>query len=137
MIDGILRNPPKRKRREYGSPSDINMQRVADQLDDEFTEHNASSRETILPLLQNKLSFQRPITHRSKTWLGVLWNALTRKTPGYITVQGIVMLSILRLLDETADIEITPEASYLLPFTEAKRIVRRLNQQETTTVTGR
>lgn len=131
MIDGILLNAPKRKRRECGSPSEICMQRVADQLDDQFTEHNASSRETILPLLQNKISFQRPVYHRNKTWLGMLWNALTRETPGYIKVNGIVMLSILRLLDETAAIEITPEASYLLPFTEAKHIVRRLNQQET------
>jgi len=61
----------------------------------------------------------------------MLWNALTRETPGYIKVNGIVMLSILRLLDETAAIEIAHEASYLLPFTEAKHIVRRLNQQET------
>jgi len=131
MIDGILLNAPKRKRRECGSPSEIYMQRVADQLDDQFTEHNASSRETILPLLQNKISFQRPVYHRNKTWLGMLWNALTRETPGYIKVNGIVMLSILRLLDETAAIEIAHEASYLLPFTEAKHIVRRLNQQET------
>lgn len=42
------------------------------------------------------------------------------------------MLSILRLLNEPADIEIAPDASYLLPFAEAKRIVRRLNHEDTT-----
>ena len=132
MINGIIVKAPVDNSTILGvntvsSPSEGRLLHASYELDKKFTELTAKSGEAIIILLQNKIAFQRPVYDRNKTWLGIIWNTLTRETPGYIEVQGTTLLSILKLLGETADTEITPEATYLLPFTEAKRILRRLS----------
>lgn len=100
--------------------------KIAHGLDDSFSELTANSGEAIIALLQNKISFQRPIFEKSSTWYGKIFNRLTNQKHNRIEIKGIVLLAILKLLMETADVDVYPQGLYDFPFSEAERTVKRL-----------
>ncbi len=100
--------------------------KISHGLDDAFSRLTANSGEEILILLQNKIAFQKPIYQRCKTWYGKILNTLSMQKHTGIEIKGIVLLSILKLLEETIDIDVYPNGIYILPFNEAEKTVEKL-----------
>lgn len=95
-------------------------------LDEGFSEQTSQSVEAMTKYLQNKISFQRDIYERNRTFIGKFLNKITFKKYNYIELNGIILASILITLNETAEVDIYKNVIYYFPYEEAEKTVKRL-----------
>ena len=99
---------------------------VSHRLDEDFSEQTSQSVEAMTKYLQNKISFQRDIYERNRTFIGKFLNKITFKKHNYIELNGVILASILIALNETAEVDIYKNVIYYFPYEEAEKTVKRL-----------
>ena len=99
---------------------------VSHRLDEDFSEQTSQSVEAMTKYLQNKISFQRDIYERNRTFIGKFLNKITFKKHNYIELNGVILASILIALNETAEVDIYKNVIYYFPYEEAEKSVKRL-----------
>lgn len=91
-----------------------------------LSEVTPNTAEALVIILNNKLGLIQPAIERRNSFLGRVINRMTMEDPDSIEVDGNLMISILKSLDEEMEPPFHPRVTYLIPFQEAEKIVVRL-----------
>lgn len=92
----------------------------------QISEVIAESGNLLRIAVQNKISVVKPAHLRHRKWLGKLINTLLRSEHKHIEMHGIELIALTRVLNESLDIEIHPNRTYLIPIDVAESILTRL-----------
>ena len=89
----------------------------------------AGSEESLKVVLSNRIALAKPVRDRSQNAIGraINWMGM-EKSKGSVEIGGIELIEILKRLDESVEIEVSEGSTYLIPFTEAEKVLSRLRQ---------
>ncbi len=92
-----------------------------------FYKLTANSGHDLAAVLHNRLALARPAYRRHQSALGRLLNGLMWEWQAdMIEINGIELRAIVDLLEESIDVPLFNNASYLVPFAEAESLLKRL-----------
>lgn len=101
--------------------------RLASQFEAHLSEIMANSGELLRVVIQNKIATVKPAYRRNKKWFFKKCYRYLKIDSEYIELSGAELSAVSRFIKEDVDLELSPKSTYLIPFSEAERILSKLN----------